>query len=71
MIAKVAEGPVDWLGTSMGGLAGMMLAAQPLTPIDGAVFASQLSLPGLGFAPEAERLREFASAALPVKEFSV
>jgi pimeloyl-ACP methyl ester carboxylesterase len=24
---------VDWLGTSMGGLVGMMLAAQPLTPI--------------------------------------
>ncbi len=47
------------------------VCAQPLTPIDGAVFASQLSLPGLGFAPEAERLREFASAALPVKEFSV
>jgi pimeloyl-ACP methyl ester carboxylesterase len=33
LIARVAAGPVDWLGTSMGGLVGMMLAAQPLTPI--------------------------------------
>jgi pimeloyl-ACP methyl ester carboxylesterase len=33
LIARVATGPVDWLGTSMGGLIGMMLAAQPLTPI--------------------------------------
>jgi pimeloyl-ACP methyl ester carboxylesterase len=33
LIARIAAGPVDWLGTSMGGLVGMMLAAQPLTPI--------------------------------------
>jgi pimeloyl-ACP methyl ester carboxylesterase len=33
LIARVAAGPVDWLGTSMGGLVGMMLAAQKLTPI--------------------------------------
>lgn len=33
LIARVAAAPVDWLGTSMGGLVGMMLAAQPLTPI--------------------------------------
>ena len=33
LIARVASAPVDWLGTSMGGLVGMMLAAQPLTPI--------------------------------------
>jgi pimeloyl-ACP methyl ester carboxylesterase len=33
LIARVATAPVDWLGTSMGGLIGMMLAAQPLTPI--------------------------------------
>ncbi len=33
LIARVADGPVDWLGTSMGGLVGMMLAAQPSTPI--------------------------------------
>jgi pimeloyl-ACP methyl ester carboxylesterase len=33
LIARVASTPVDWLGTSMGGLVGMMLAAQKLTPI--------------------------------------
>ena len=33
LIARVATAPVDWLGTSMGGLVGMMLAAQKLTPI--------------------------------------
>lgn len=33
LIARVATAPVDWLGTSMGGLVGMMLAAQTLTPI--------------------------------------
>jgi len=33
LIARVSAGPVDWLGTSMGGLVGMMLAAQKLNPI--------------------------------------
>ena len=33
LIAAVGAGSLDWLGTSMGGLVGMMLAAQPLTPI--------------------------------------
>jgi pimeloyl-ACP methyl ester carboxylesterase len=33
LIARVATAPIDWLGTSMGGLVGLMLAAQPLTPI--------------------------------------
>ena len=28
LIARVSDGPVDWIGTSMGGLIGMMLAAQ-------------------------------------------
>jgi pimeloyl-ACP methyl ester carboxylesterase len=33
LIARVGAMEVDWLGTSMGGLIGMMLAAQPNTPI--------------------------------------
>jgi pimeloyl-ACP methyl ester carboxylesterase len=33
LIAAVGAASVDWLGTSMGGLVGMMLAAQTLTPI--------------------------------------
>ena len=33
LIARTGAVSVDWLGTSMGGLVGMMLAAQPQTPI--------------------------------------
>lgn len=33
LIARLGAGAVDWLGTSMGGLIGMMLAAQPGTPV--------------------------------------
>ena len=33
LIARVSNGPVDWIGTSMGGLIGMMMAAQRGTPI--------------------------------------
>lgn len=33
LIGRLAVSEVDWVGTSMGGLIGMMLAAQPGTPI--------------------------------------
>lgn len=33
LLARLDVAQVDWLGTSMGGLIGMMLAAQPNTPI--------------------------------------
>lgn len=33
LLATLGEGPVDWVGTSMGGLIGMILAAAPRTPI--------------------------------------
>ena len=33
LIARLDVEAVDWIGTSMGGLVGMMLAAQPQTPI--------------------------------------
>lgn len=33
LIARVSDGTVDWIGTSMGGLIGMMLAAQKGSPI--------------------------------------
>jgi L-alanine-DL-glutamate epimerase-like enolase superfamily enzyme len=42
---------------------------QPLAPRDGAVGVDQLDRPGLGYAPDAERLREFASAALAPHAF--
>lgn len=33
LIARLDTGPVDWVGTSMGGLIGLLLAAQPKNPI--------------------------------------
>ncbi|MBC7938228.1 MAG: hypothetical protein H7Z19_00450 [Chitinophagaceae bacterium] len=45
------------------------VCARPLTPHDGAVHAHQLAAPGLGFAPEAAHLREFASLTLAAREF--
>jgi pimeloyl-ACP methyl ester carboxylesterase len=33
LIARLAVDAIDWVGTSMGGLIGMMMAAQPGTPI--------------------------------------
>jgi pimeloyl-ACP methyl ester carboxylesterase len=33
LVARLGVGQLDWVGTSMGGLIGMMLAAQPKTPI--------------------------------------
>ncbi len=34
LLARLGEEKVDWLGTSMGGIIGMILAAQPNTPIN-------------------------------------
>jgi pimeloyl-ACP methyl ester carboxylesterase len=54
LIAGVGAATVDWLGTSMGGLVGMMLAAQPLTPIrrlilnDVGPFIPKISLERIG-----------------------
>jgi pimeloyl-ACP methyl ester carboxylesterase len=33
LLARLDVDELDWIGTSMGGLAGMMLAAQPRTPL--------------------------------------
>ncbi len=54
LIARLDVETVDWLGTSMGGLIGMMLAAQPNTPIrrlvvnDAGPFVSKEALAWLG-----------------------
>ena len=45
------------------------ICEQPLVCVDGAITRAQLDRPGLGFAPDAARLREFASAVLAVREF--
>jgi len=56
MIARLGVSEVDWIGTSMGGLIGMMLAAQPNSPI------RRLVLNDVGpFIPKAslERIGEY------------
>lgn len=44
------------------------VCAAPLAPVDGAITPAQLDRPGLGFAPDPGRLRDFASPVLPVRE---
>ncbi len=59
LIARLGVAKLDWLGTSMGGLIGMMLAAQPGTPI------KRLILNDVGpFIPKAslERLSDYVGA---------
>lgn len=52
LIGRLGAATVDWVGTSMGGLIGMMLAAQPGTPI------RRLVLNDIGaFIPQAALLR--------------
>ena len=60
VIARTGADEVDWIGTSMGGLIGMMLAAQPDTPI------RRLLLNDVGpFIPRAalERLAQYVGKA--------
>jgi pimeloyl-ACP methyl ester carboxylesterase len=60
IVARTGADTVDWIGTSMGGLIGMMLAAQPETPI------RRLLLNDIGpFIPRAalERLALYAGKA--------
>jgi L-alanine-DL-glutamate epimerase-like enolase superfamily enzyme len=42
---------------------------QPLAPIKGLVTAEQVNRPGLGFVPDVDRLREFASKTIATREF--
>lgn len=44
------------------------VCAAPLQPEGGAVLAAQLDRPGLGFAPEPDRLAGFAARGLPSRE---
>ena len=45
------------------------VSEQALAPVNGAVTTQQFDKPGLGFSPSAERLRDFASTTVPVREF--
>jgi pimeloyl-ACP methyl ester carboxylesterase len=60
LIARLGVERVDWVGTSMGGLIGMMLAAQPNTPI------ARLAINDVGpFIPKAalERIAAYLGKA--------
>lgn len=65
LLARLGAREVDWVGTSMGGLLGMLLAAQPNTPIRRLVLndiGAFLPMPALQhIARNLDAPREFAS----------
>jgi len=63
LIARLDVEQVYWLGTSMGGLIGMMLAAQPDTPI------ARLILNDVGAFMPADALQAIASYVVEEPEF--
>ena len=67
--AGLALGDVAWGFSMSNRYLAHDVCAQPLSPVRGAVSAAQLAGNGLGFVPEMERLREFASATYPMREF--
>jgi L-alanine-DL-glutamate epimerase-like enolase superfamily enzyme len=69
--AGFALGDVAWGFSMSNRYLAADVCAQPLMPIHGVVTAEQLNRSGLGFVPDAARLREFASHTLPVREFRV
>jgi L-alanine-DL-glutamate epimerase-like enolase superfamily enzyme len=69
--AGFALGDVAWGFSMSNRYLAADVCAEPLLPIQGVVTADQLNRPGLGFVPDAARLREFASRTQPVREFRV
>ena len=67
--AGFALGKVAWGFSMSNRYLAADVCAQPLAPVNGAITTAQVARPGLGFAPEAARLREFASPVLPLREF--
>ena len=67
--AGFALGDVAWGFSMSNRYLAQDICEQPLSPQHGAVTTSQVERAGLGFAPEAIRLREFASTAWPTREF--
>jgi L-alanine-DL-glutamate epimerase-like enolase superfamily enzyme len=66
--AGFALGEVAWGFSMSNRYLAQDVCEHPLVPRQGAVSTAQMQRPGLGFAPDAARLREFASASLPVRE---
>jgi L-alanine-DL-glutamate epimerase-like enolase superfamily enzyme len=67
--AGFALGEVAWGFSMSNRYLAADVCAHPLAPMGGAVTVEQMSGPGLGFAPDTDRLREFASRAVPIREF--
>jgi L-alanine-DL-glutamate epimerase-like enolase superfamily enzyme len=67
--AGFAIGDIAWGFSMSNRYLAADLCAAPLAPVDGAICTAQVERPGIGFAPEVARLREFASATLSVREF--
>jgi pimeloyl-ACP methyl ester carboxylesterase len=64
LIARLGVDEVDWVGTSMGGLIGMMLAAQPNSPI------RRLVLNDVGYRIPRQALRRLAGYVGKDPEFA-
>ena len=67
--AGFALGEVAWGFSMSNRYLAHDVCADPLVPDGGAVTAAQLQRPGLGFAPEAALMRDFASKDWAVREF--
>ena len=67
--AGFALGHIAWGFSMSNRYLAQDVCERPLVPQQGAVTTAQVQRPGLGFAPDAARLREFASASLPMREF--
>jgi L-alanine-DL-glutamate epimerase-like enolase superfamily enzyme len=67
--AGFALGAVAWGFSMSNRYLAQDVCDRPLVPQHGAVTTAQVQRPGLGFAPDAARLREFASPSLPVREY--
>jgi L-alanine-DL-glutamate epimerase-like enolase superfamily enzyme len=66
--AGFALGDVAWGFSMSNRYLAQDVCAQPLVPLKGAVTTAQFERPGLGFAPDAQWLRAFASKRWPVQE---
>lgn len=66
--AGFALGHVAWGFSMSNRYLAQDVCAAPLAPLQGAVTTDMVNRPGLGFAPEAERLHEFGSKQLSPRE---
>jgi L-alanine-DL-glutamate epimerase-like enolase superfamily enzyme len=67
--AGFALGDVAWGFSMSNRYLAVDVCEQPLAPVGGAITVAQMNQPGLGFAPDAMRLRDFASGTWSVREF--